>query len=105
MYAMYVRTNQTVLLLDSTGRSYALPAHNLPSARSQGEPISSRLNPPSGASLKGARMGADTEQAVLATDAGYGRSEEHTSELQSRGHLGCPLLFDKKMRRKAAMNS
>src|SRR5690625_5322948 len=24
------------------------------------------------------------------------RSEEHTSELQSRGHLVCPLLLDKK---------
>lgn len=71
-FAVHGRTNQNVLLLDSTGRSYALPAHNLPSARSQGEPISSRLNPPSGASFKGALMGADTEQALLATDAGYG---------------------------------
>src|SRR5690554_5532308 len=60
-FAVRGRTNQNVLLLDSTGRSYALPAHNLPSARSQGEPISSRLNPPSGASFKGALMGADTE--------------------------------------------
>ena len=71
-FAVRGRTNQNVLLLDSTGRSYALPAHNLPSARSQGEPISSRLNPPSGASFMGALMGAETEQALLATDAGYG---------------------------------
>src|SRR5690625_860240 len=71
-FAVHGRTNQNVLLLDSAGRSDALPAHNLPSARSQGEPISSRLNPPSGASFKGALMGADTEQALLATDAGYG---------------------------------
>ncbi len=35
--------------LDSTGRSYALPAHTLPSARGQGEPLSGRLNPPDGA--------------------------------------------------------
>src|SRR5439155_23922619 len=27
---------------------------------------------------------------------GFGRSEEHTSELQSRGHLVCRLLPDKK---------
>src|SRR5690625_5403413 len=26
----------------------------------------------------------------------YGRSEEHTSELQSRGHLVCRLLLEKK---------
>src|SRR5690625_6101897 len=30
---------------------------------------------------------------VLSTD---GRSEEHTSELQSRGHLVCRLLLEKK---------
>src|SRR5439155_14146648 len=28
----------------------------------------------------------------------YGRSEEHTSELQSRGHLVCRLLLKKKLR-------
>src|SRR5690625_6011224 len=27
---------------------------------------------------------------------GYSRSEEHTSELQSRGHLVCRLLLEKK---------
>src|SRR5439155_24038420 len=27
---------------------------------------------------------------------GYMRSEEHTSELQSRGHLACRLLLEKK---------
>src|SRR5690625_5637501 len=30
------------------------------------------------------------------TSFNYGRSEEHTSELQSRGHLVCRLLLDKK---------
>src|SRR5690625_5456613 len=29
-------------------------------------------------------------------DFGKGRSEEHTSELQSRGHLVCRLLLEKK---------
>src|SRR5690625_1829248 len=29
----------------------------------------------------------------------YGRSEEHTSELQSRGHLVCRLLLEKKKQR------
>src|SRR5690625_6620210 len=34
---------------------------------------------------------------TLETDAeGYYRSEEHTSELQSRGHLVCRLLLEKK---------
>src|SRR5690554_7790112 len=33
-----------------------------------------------------------------ATRAGAGRSEEHTSELQSRPHLVCRLLLEKKKR-------
>src|SRR5690625_7008254 len=35
-----------------------------------------------------------TRDGVL--DAGHFRSEEHTSELQSRGHLVCRLLLAKK---------
>src|SRR5439155_2416570 len=31
-----------------------------------------------------------------------GRSEEHTSELQSRGHLVCRLLLEKKKARRSA---
>src|SRR3989449_7261719 len=31
---------------------------------------------------------------------GYGRSEEHTSELQSRLHLVCRLLLEKKKKKK-----
>jgi topoisomerase-4 subunit A len=30
------------VFIDSTGRTYALPAHSLPSARGQGEPLSGR---------------------------------------------------------------
>ncbi|MGH8496603.1 MAG: DNA topoisomerase IV subunit A, partial [Gammaproteobacteria bacterium] len=43
------RSNQLAVFLDSTGRAYSLPAHTLPSARGQGEPLSGRLNPPDGA--------------------------------------------------------
>src|SRR5437870_8825177 len=32
--------------------------------------------------------------------AGPARSEEHTSELQSRGHLVCRLLLEKKKKKK-----
>src|SRR5437870_9966142 len=32
------------------------------------------------------------------------RSEEHTSELQSRGHLVCRLLLEKKKKKRAARN-
>lgn len=66
------KTNQNVILLDSTGRSYALAAHTLPSARGQGEPVSGRLNPPSGSTLEGVLMGPDDQRVLLASDAGYG---------------------------------
>lgn len=66
------RSNQQVCFLDSTGRSYSLMAHTLPSARSHGEPLSAMLVPPSGASFVAALMGADKDAWLLASDAGYG---------------------------------
>lgn len=66
------RSNQTVVLLDSTGRTYSLPAHTLPSARGQGEPLTGRLNPPPGASFIGVMLGEPDQNYVLASDVGYG---------------------------------
>jgi topoisomerase IV subunit A len=66
------RSNQLAVFLDSTGRSYALPAHTLPSARGQGEPLSGRLNPPPGAEFVGAIIGAPDDLYLLASDSGYG---------------------------------
>ncbi|MBT9531466.1 MAG: DNA topoisomerase IV subunit A, partial [Pseudomonas sp.] len=43
------RSNQFAVFIDNTGRSYSLPAHSLPSARGQGEPLTGRLTPPPGA--------------------------------------------------------
>ena len=66
------RSNQSVLILDSTGRGYSRPGQNLPSARGQGEPLTGRINPPSGVSFEGMLMGADDSHYLLASDAGYG---------------------------------
>jgi len=67
-----LRSNQPAVFLDSSGRSYSLPAHTLPSARGQGEPLTGRLNPPTGATFAAA-LGGDPEQWLLmASDAGYG---------------------------------
>ncbi|HEY1283659.1 MAG TPA: DNA topoisomerase IV subunit A [Steroidobacteraceae bacterium] len=63
---------QNAIFLDSTGRTYALPAHSLPSARGNGEPLSGRLNPPDGAKFVGVMMGEAEDLWLLATDAGYG---------------------------------
>ena len=67
-----LRSNQPVIFLDSTGRSYSLPAHTLPSARGQGEPLTGRLEPPKGAAFV-AVIGEDaSRRLLLASDAGYG---------------------------------
>ncbi|MCG8432722.1 MAG: DNA topoisomerase IV subunit A, partial [Gammaproteobacteria bacterium] len=66
------KSNQLAIFLDSTGRAYSLPAHSLPSARGQGEPVSGRVNPPSGASFEGVVIGENEQDVLLASDAGYG---------------------------------
>jgi len=66
------RSNQSVVFLDSTGRAYTIPAHTLPSARGQGEPLSGRVNPPDGAGFAGLMIGPPEERWLLATDAGFG---------------------------------
>ena len=62
------RSNQTAVFLDSTGRTYSLAAHTLPSARGLGEPLSGRTNPPDGATFKGVMLGE-------ADDLVFGRRE------------------------------
>ncbi|MGI9251559.1 MAG: DNA topoisomerase IV subunit A [Pseudohongiellaceae bacterium] len=66
------KSNQQAIFLDSTGRAYALPAYNLPSARGQGEPVSGKVNPPSGATFEGVAIGDEGDEVLLASDAGYG---------------------------------
>jgi topoisomerase-4 subunit A len=85
------RSNQNALFLDSTGRSYALPAHALPSARGQGEPLSSHLQPPPGATFVGLAIGGDEEMLLLATTAGYGFLVT-LADLQSRNRAGKAIV-------------
>jgi topoisomerase-4 subunit A len=63
---------QQAVFLDTTGRTYCLPAHSLPSARGLGEPLSGRLNPPDGAKFAGVMMGDPEGLWLIASDAGYG---------------------------------
>jgi len=66
------RSNQLAMFIDSTGRIYSVMAGTLPSARGQGEPLSSRFKPPDGAEFCGAMIGDNEQRYVLASDAGYG---------------------------------
>ncbi len=81
------RSNQPVVILDSTGRAYTVASHNLPSARGQGEPVTGRINPPSGATFEGMMMGAEDQLFLLASDAGYGFVAK-LGELQTKNRAG-----------------
>jgi topoisomerase IV subunit A len=70
--AAWGKTNQPAVFLDTRGRSYSLPAHSLPSARGQGEPLTGRLTPPNGAKFFSVLMGESEQRVLLASDAGYG---------------------------------
>lgn len=81
------RSNQNLILLDSTGRAYSLATHSLPSARGQGEPLTGRLSPPSGAQFIGMLLGDDKGAVLLSTDAGYGFIAK-LSDLESKNRAG-----------------
>jgi topoisomerase-4 subunit A len=66
------KNNQSAVFLDSTGRAYSIKAYSLPSARGQGEPLTGKVNPPSGASFEGLMMGEPDKNYLIASDAGYG---------------------------------
>jgi topoisomerase-4 subunit A len=66
------RSNQLAVFIDSSGKTYALPAHSLPGARGQGEPLSGRLKLADGARFAGVMIGEPEQLYLLASDAGYG---------------------------------
>ena len=66
------RTNEILIFLDSHGRAYNMLPHTLPSARSQGEPLTGRLKPPAGARFVGVALGPNGTKTLLASNAGFG---------------------------------
>jgi len=85
------RSNQFAVLIDSTGRSYSLAAHSLPSARGQGEPLTGRLTPPPGATFECVLLPEDDALYVVASDAGYGFVVKG-EDLQAKNKAGKGLL-------------
>ena len=85
------KSTQLAVFLDSTGRSYALPAQALPSARGQGEPLTGRLSPPDGAAFVAVILGDPQHRYVMASDAGYGFITT-LEDLQSRQRVGKSVL-------------
>jgi topoisomerase-4 subunit A len=66
------KTTQNVAFIDSSGRSYSTPAHTLPSARGNGEPLTGRFAPAPGARFDAVAIADAATKLVLASDYGYG---------------------------------
>lgn len=66
------QSNESAALLDQHGKAYSLPAHQLPSARGYGEPLTKFLKPETGATFKGVWMDDPKTLYLVASDAGYG---------------------------------
>jgi topoisomerase-4 subunit A len=85
------RSNQQAIFFDSTGRSYSLPVHSLPSARGQGEPLTGRISPPPGAVFNAVLIGEESQHYLVVSDAGYGFIIT-MADLQSRNKNGKAIL-------------
>ena len=85
------RSNQQAVFLTNQGRTYALEAHSLPSARSQGEPLTGRCSLNPGEQARFALLGNDEERYLICSDAGYGFICSY-SDLVSKNKNGKALL-------------
>ena len=85
------RTTQPVYILDSTGRVYSITTHDLPSARSQGEPLTGRLNPPAGSVFSSVFTGQPLDMCLMYSTAGYGFRVKF-DELASKNKAGKAVL-------------
>lgn len=92
-YLMQVlgKSNESVYFVDSTGRSYSVLAHTLPSARGQGEPLTAKLKPESGATFVGVLTGEDSERVLMLSSQGYGFVAK-IEDLATKNRSGKALL-------------
>jgi topoisomerase-4 subunit A len=81
------RSSQLLILLDSHGRAYTLNPRELPSARSQGEPVTTRLDLQDGATVAALMLGEPQDRVVLAGGDGYG-FVARLDDLQGRNRAG-----------------
>ncbi|MGY6277208.1 DNA topoisomerase IV subunit A [Methylomonas sp. MgM2] len=85
------RTTLPAYVLDSTGRVYTITTHDLPSARSQGEPLTGRLNPPPGSLFTDVFSGQPDDWVLMCSNAGYGFRVQ-LKELFSKNKAGKAVL-------------
>ncbi len=85
------KSNQSCIFIDSSGRAYSLDAHSLPSARSQGEPLTGRFNQNENVPFVCALMGEDNDRYIISSDHGYGFIAKF-SDINSRNKNGKALI-------------
>ena len=85
------RTNHLLILLDSKGRAYTLNPRELPSARGQGEPVTTKLDLQDGAAIVAMLAGDGGDRYVLAGSDGYGFVAK-LDDLQGRNKAGKACL-------------
>ena len=88
------RNSQNVVIIDSFGKAFTLPIHKLPSARGQGDPVSSSINSQSGSTFAGVVAGTEEDYCVLTANNGYGFIAK-IEELQTKNKSGKTALNTK----------
>ena len=93
------KSNQPVVFIDTTGRSYAIDPITLPSARGQGEPLTGKLTLPPGATVEHMLMEGDDQKLLMASDAGYdlvarNRAGKALITLPDNAHVMPPLVIE-----------
>ncbi|OYV27954.1 MAG: DNA topoisomerase IV subunit A [Halothiobacillus sp. 20-54-6] len=111
------KSTQSAVLFDDIGRAYTLPAHSLPSARGQGEPLTGRLSPPAGAQFTQLMLADEGDAILLLQTTGYGfivpfaellsrqRAGKVIISVQTGATLGSPLRLDPTVTRLALATS
>jgi len=89
--AVKTRSTQLVYLFDSAGRVYSSTTHDLPSARTQGEPLTGRFNPPDGATFTHLIAGNSDDLVMLVNSWGYG-FKTPLNDLASKNKAGKSLV-------------
>jgi topoisomerase-4 subunit A len=85
------RSNRPVVFIGSDGRAYTTDAHTLPTARSQGEPLTGRFNLATGQTFVHSLMSDDDAKYLLVSDAGYG-FVSNFNDMVSRNKNGKALI-------------
>ncbi|MCP4119448.1 MAG: DNA topoisomerase IV subunit A [Desulfobacteraceae bacterium] len=84
-------SNRPTAFFDSTGRSYSIATHTLPSARSMGEPLTGRLTLRPDVHITNLVTGDDDDLLLLYTDTGFGFIT-HFSNLIAKSKNGKAVL-------------